>query len=217
MQNDKTRPPVSLLVAILFALIVTLHIGSALAGRSLFRPIHLGTALEYARGPIDLMRPIIVGFSANEAPVAEEVPFWQAAVLFKITICYVYYSKEMSDIIRAHTTAQDKLVIYGGDWGGEELFRSGRRGFYILSPQAPDRSQKSTIDLLNTPQDLHRLKELGYNKLVLISESPTRFAAVAKNPGSKRKRDYYPRAISPTIDSWPVIYQSEDILIKDIP
>src|SRR5262249_37937310 len=85
--NDKPRPPLSLLAAILFASIAALHIGSALAGRSLFRPIHLGTALQYARGPIDLLRPIIVGFSANEAPVAEELPLWQAAagLLFKIT------------------------------------------------------------------------------------------------------------------------------------
>jgi hypothetical protein len=518
VQNDKPRQPLSLLAAILFALIAALHIGSALAGRSLFRPLHLGTALEYARGPIDLLRPIVVGFSANEAPVAEELPLWQAAagLLFKLThstwygwanvvslaifatglwpffqiakpyvgeqaawwslvfflaqplivfaaglgatdgfclvatiwflyfadrmirsgqlrwwlpaalfaaisavskvpffmtaglcsvaillvnriraikpwfllassgivaalafliwtlhtnslaaqlefpywelrlshspqivfwffgnlhyrlspgpwikggwrflhatlgslpfiillasallrpgnrlpklwllaafittlvfshlvlyhwhyylmccpavallcgsslarwenfwaqempqawlrltlagivlvlsaidglftmkigIYYDYYPKEMSDIIRAHTTPQDKLLIYGGDWGGEELFRSGRRGFYVYWLRTGDGAptEKGLIDLLNTPQDLHRLKELGYNKLVLMSVSPTRFAAMAINPGSKLKRYYYPRTISPAVDSWPVIYQSEDILIKEIP
>jgi hypothetical protein len=517
VQNDKVRPPVSRLVVVFFAFIIALHIGSALAGRSLFRPIHLGTALEYAHRPIDLLRPIIVGYSANEAPVAEEIPLWQAAVglLFKAThstwygwanivslvifatglwpffqiakqyvgdqaawwslvfflaqpiivfaaglgstdgfclaltiwflffadrmirtgelrwwfptalfaalsavskvpffmtaglcslaillvnriraikpwfllassgaisavafviwthhtnslaaqlefpyqelrlshspqmvfwffgnlhyrsspgpwlkggwrflhatlgslplivllaaallrrgnrlpklwllaafittlvftqlvlvhwhyylmycpavallcgstlarwenfwaqempqtwlrltlaglaltlsavdgltamkvsIYYDRYPREMSDLIRAHTTPQDKLVIYGGDWGGEELFRSGRRGFYVFSLQSPNgAAEEGLIDLLSTPQNLHRLKELGYNRLVLISESPTRFAAVAVNPGSKRKRDYYPRTISPTVDSWPVIYESEDILIKEIP
>jgi hypothetical protein len=518
VQDAKSRPPVAFLVALFFALIATLHIGSALAGRSLFRAIHLGTALEYARGPIDLLRPIIVGFSANEAPVAEEFPFWQAAagLLFKLThsmwygwanvvslavfatglwpffqiakqyvgdqaawwslvfflaqpiivfaaglgstdgfclvvtiwflyfadrmirsgelrwwfptalfagisavskvpffmtaglcsvailvvnqiravrswfllatcgavatvafliwthhtssleaqlefpyqelrlshnpkivfwffgdlhyrfslgpwikgswrflhatlgslpliillaaallrpgnrlsklwllaafittlvftqlvlvhwhyylmycpavallcgstlarwesfwareipqawlrltfagtalalsatdglitmkvsIYYDYYPKEMSEIIRDHTRAQDRLVIFGGDWGGEELSRSGRRGFYVFSLESQNRSttQKGLIDLLNSPQDLHRLKELGYNKLVLMSESPTKFAAVAVNPGSKRKRDIYPRTLSPTVDSWPVVFQSEDILIKEIP
>jgi hypothetical protein len=139
-------------------------------------------------------------------------------IAMKVSIYYDRYPREMSDLIRAHTTPQDKLVIYGGDWGGEELFRSGRRGFYVFSLQSPNgAAEEGLIDLLSTPQNLHRLKELGYNRLVLISESPTRFAAVAVNPGSKRKRDYYPRTISPTVDSWPVIYESEDILIKEIP
>lgn len=518
MLPTKSRPPVSFLVAILFALIAAFHIGSALAGRSLFRAIHLGTALEYAQGSVNLLRPIIVGFSANEAPVAEELPLWQAAaglsfklthstwygwanvvsllifattlwpffkiaekcvgetaawwslvfllaepiivfaaglgstdafsfvatiwflyfadrmirtggirwwfpvalfatisalskipffmtaglcsvamllvnqnrnplrwlllatsgaaasiifliwtrytdslagqlefpfqelrlshspqivywffgdlhyrlspgawlkggwrflhatlgslpliillamallrpgnrlaklwllagfittlvfthvvlvhwhyylmfspavallcgstlarweafwrdempqdwlrcvlagaalllsvidglVAMKISIYYDHYPKELSEVIREHTKPENKLVIYGGDWGGEELFRSGRRGFYVfrLNTDGKNTTPKGLIDILNTPADLRRLKELGYNKLVLMSESPTQFAAVAVNPGSTRKRAFYPRSISPAVDAWPVIYQSEDILIKEIP
>lgn len=143
----------------------------------------------------------------------------EGLITMKISIYYDYYPNEMSQVIREHTRPEDKLVIYGGDWGGEELFRADRRGFYVfwLETQGRSTTQKGLMDLLNTPADLRRLKELGYTKLVLMSESPTRFAAVAVNPGSKRKREYYPRAISPTVDSWPVVYQSEDILIKEIP
>ena len=67
------------------------------------------------------------------------------------------------------------------------------------------------------PEDLAKLKSLGYNKLVLLSESPVRVAISAVNPGSRKTREYYPASISPTVDAWPVDYRSEDILIKEIP
>jgi len=74
------------LVVVLFGLIVLFHIGSALAGRPLVRASHLGTALEYARGPINLLKPIIVGFNATGTPTALEFPLWQAAagLVFKV-------------------------------------------------------------------------------------------------------------------------------------
>lgn len=50
-----------------------------------------------------------------------------------------------------------------------------------------------------------------------MSESPAKFAAVAVNPGSSRQRFFYPATISQAVDAWPVLYRSEDILIKEIP
>jgi hypothetical protein len=61
------------------------------------------------------------------------------------------------------------------------------------------------------------LRSPGHNKLVLMSEPPAKFAAGAVNPGSKQKRLYYPATISKTVDEWPVLYRSENILIKEIP
>jgi len=136
----------------------------------------------------------------------------------KISIYYDLYPKRMSAIISEHTAPTDKLVVFGGDWGGEELFRAGRNGFYVFNLEStPGDPCKGLTELLNNPDDLRRLKSLGYNKLVLISESPVRFAAVAVNPGSNRQRLFYPENVSPTVDAWPVVYHSEDILIKDIP
>lgn len=68
-----------LIVLILFLGIAALHIGSALMGKSLIRASHLGVALNYARGPIDLFRPMMPGFNANGVPTAQELPLWQAA------------------------------------------------------------------------------------------------------------------------------------------
>jgi len=50
-----------------------------------------------------------------------------------------------------------------------------------------------------------------------LSESPMQFAAQALNPGMKRRRRLYPASISPRVDAWPTVYQTEDILIKEIP
>lgn len=69
-----------------FLLIAVFHLASARAGYSHYRDQHLGTALEYAAGKIDLLRPVIVGFTATATPIALEVPIWQAMarVVFKL-------------------------------------------------------------------------------------------------------------------------------------
>jgi hypothetical protein len=137
----------------------------------------------------------------------------------KVAIYFDSYPREMAELIRQHTKPADKLILYGGDWGGEELFRSGRNGFYVYgledSRGAP--TMKGLFPLLESEADMARLKSLGYNKLVLMSESPVRFAVVAGNPGSKRKRFYYPSTVSQRVDNWPTAYRSEDLLIKEIP
>jgi hypothetical protein len=140
-------------------------------------------------------------------------------IALKISVYYDPYPEAMGAIIRQYTKPEDRLVVYGADWGGEELFRAERMGFCVhdlQNVQGAD-TTRGLYDLLDNETDLHRLKTLGYNKLVLISESPAWFAAMAVNPGSKIKRDLYPATISPTVDRWPVVYRSEDILIKDIP
>ena len=140
-------------------------------------------------------------------------------ITMKVSIYYDGYPKEMSALISQYTKPEDKLILYGGDWGGEELFRSGRKGFYVYDVDNVQGATKTKglYELLNNEADMSRLRSLGYNKLVLMSESPTRYAAVAVNPGSKRKRFDYPATISSTVDAWPVVYRSEDIIIKEIP
>jgi len=50
-----------------------------------------------------------------------------------------------------------------------------------------------------------------------MSESPVQVAVQRVNPGSKRTRLCYPATISPAVDAWPVVYRSEDLIIKEIP
>lgn len=140
-------------------------------------------------------------------------------ITMKVSIYYDGYPQEMSRLISQYTKPEDKLILLGGDWGGEELFRSGRKGFYVFDVENSQGAAKTKglYELLNSEADMRHLRSLGYNKLVLMSESPVRFAAVAVNPGSTRKRHYYPATISKTVDAWPVVFRSEDMLIKEIP
>jgi hypothetical protein len=58
--------------------IVAFHLGSAARGYSLYRDIHMGAVLDYARGPINLFKPVITGFNLNGVPTPQELPVWQA-------------------------------------------------------------------------------------------------------------------------------------------
>lgn len=146
----------------------------------------------------------------------------EGIVTMKIALEYDPFAKEMSAVIRDHTRPEDKLIVYDAGfrtWGAEPLFRSGRNGLSVMRLQTlpNDPRVKGLFELLTNDEDLKRLKSLGYNKLVLLSESPVDFAAEAINPGYKRTRNYYPSTISPKVDAWPAVYQNEDILIKEIP
>ena len=141
------------------------------------------------------------------------------AITTKFSIFLDSYPASMANLIRKHTQPSDKLILYGGFWGGEELFRAGRNGFYVyfLSDPKDVPTMRGLFDLLTSDKDLARLKELGYNKLVLMSESPVRFAAEAGNPASQRKRYFYPERLPEKVEAWPTIYRDPDLLIKQIP
>jgi hypothetical protein len=138
----------------------------------------------------------------------------------KIPLSYDPFPREMGRLIAEHTKPTDKLIVYDVSvrWGGEELFSSGRQGMYVFSLENVQGglSSKGLHDLLDSDADLARLKSLGYNKLVMLSESPLQFSAQAIN-NLKRKRFPYPASVSPKVDAWPVVYQTEDLIIKDIP
>ena len=140
-------------------------------------------------------------------------------IIMKVALEFDYFPREAAALIRQYTRPEDRIIICGeANWGGEELFRAGRRGLsvYSFETTAPA-PMKGLSELLGSEKDLQRLKSLGYNKLVLLSESPVYWAVQAVNPGSQRKRIFYPASISPMVDSWPVLYRSEDLLIKEIP
>ena len=86
MQSPPRTGPLIAVAVALFALVAVYHVASARAGYSHVRDLHLSAALEYAKGPIDLLRPVIVGFNVNGAPTPQEFPLWQAlaGVTFKV-------------------------------------------------------------------------------------------------------------------------------------
>jgi hypothetical protein len=123
------------------------------------------------------------------------------------SLTYDPYPARMADILRQNTTPADKLVIIGGSWGGEELFRSHRQGLSVWKAQIFDDSATCA-----------KLKSLGYDKLVMISESPFQNAIQVINPGQADfPRKFYRDQVTPLIEKWPTVFQTEDILIKEIP
>jgi hypothetical protein len=98
-------------------------------------------------------------------------------------------------------------IIAGGGWGGEELFRSDRQELSVWNAHIFDR-----------PEDLAKLKSLGYNKLVMASESQFQNAVQVVNPGQAGiPRVLYRESLTPQVEQWPTAFQTEDILIKQFP
>jgi len=117
------------------------------------------------------------------------------------------YPREIAAAVDKYTGLTDKLLIQNGGWGGEILFLAHRDGLSIWDTK-----------LLENPQTFARLKSLGYNRLVMISESPLLAAVQKANPGQTRvTRETYRNFLTPVAKDWPTVFESEDILIKEIP
>jgi hypothetical protein len=123
------------------------------------------------------------------------------------SLTYDPYPAKLADLIRTHTVPTDKLVIMGGGWGGEELFRSNRQGLSVWNAH-----------IFEDPANYAKLKSLGYNKLVMVSESPFQNAIQVINPGQADfPRELCRDQVTPLVEKWPTAFQTEDVLIKEIP
>jgi len=117
------------------------------------------------------------------------------------------YMRKLAEKVAAYTAPDDKIVMVNGGWGGDLLILSGRRG---LSADTPE--------VVNMREQDRNLQSLGYNKVVIASESPLFHAAQATNPGSgQRARTSWQMFATPDFGDWPELYRSEDIVIKELP
>ena len=115
--------------------------------------------------------------------------------------------KTVAGEIEAHTAPQDKLVVINGGWGGDELIRAGRTGLSMWNATA-----------FENAENYARLKQMGFNKLVIISESPYQNAIQIVNPGEIGIPRLMAKGfLTPLVAKWPVVYATEDLIIKDIP
>ena len=122
-------------------------------------------------------------------------------------LTYDPYPAKVAQIVSQHTAEADKLVMVGGGWGGEAFLRSKRQGLSAWDAHIFDR-----------PDDLAKLKSLGYNKLVMLSESPFVNAVEVVSPGKADKpRGTWRDQATPQVDHWPTLFQSDEVLIKAIP
>ncbi|MDW8308189.1 MAG: glycosyltransferase family 39 protein [Verrucomicrobiales bacterium] len=131
----------------------------------------------------------------------------QSLIVMEVGLEADPYPHRIARLIREHTNESDKLLVQGDGWGGGALIRAGRRGLSIWTTQ-----------FLEKPENLARIRELGFTKLVMISESPLLAAVQQINPGqAERKRQSYRDAMTPVVADWPTLIENEDILIKAIP
>lgn len=117
------------------------------------------------------------------------------------------YPKTVAATLKNQTSPEDRLLMINGGWGGDLFIRSERQGLSI-----------DNLNLLDDPNSAKRLRELGYNKLVVANESPLLHALQVTNPGSADlKRITWETLIPEKAKPWPTLFQSEALIIKEIP
>lgn len=115
------------------------------------------------------------------------------------------HPQRCAELIRQNTAPTDKLVVWGGGWS-VPLFRAERTGVSVYG-----------FDAVTEPRQLARLKELGYTRIVLMNTSPL-LAAISTASGAREfSTKNLRRELPPAIRDWPVRFESESVLILDLP
>ncbi len=160
--------------------------------------------LEKSAGPQSIGRQILAGATAAALLLASAV---QGLISMEVVSMYDPYPARIVQTVTEHTRPEDKLLVQGGGWGGRELILAGRNGLSVWNTK-----------FLSAPENLARIKALGFTKYVMISESPLMQALQMTNPGgADRPRTAYPAVRTPVDEAWPVVFQSDDVLIVGIP
>lgn len=79
------------MVAILAIGLVFFELWLATTKHDNSRDQHLGGAVAFAKGHIDLMRPMILGYNANGSPTPLEIPIWQAVTAVFMKCFGIWY------------------------------------------------------------------------------------------------------------------------------
>jgi hypothetical protein len=117
------------------------------------------------------------------------------------------YHQSAAERLEKLTTSEDRLLVVEGGWGGNYLFLSGRKGLSIWNTA-----------FLEKEGNLERLRALGFNKLVLFRESPLLAALQQNNPGNEGyQRKSYDHALTDISRQWIMLYEDEDMAIKELP
>jgi hypothetical protein len=149
------------------------------------------------------VRPRLIAFVAV---LALFLALFQGLIYMR-AFTFDYYPAKVSGEIAGHTEAHDKLVMVNGGWGGDELIRTGRAGLSMWDAKA-----------FEDPKKYSRLKELGFDKLVIVSESPYQNAVQVINPGQTGiPRIMAKEFVTPLVEKWPTVYADDDVIIKEIP
>ena len=131
---------------------------------------------------------------------------FQGLIGMKVVLQFDFYPQRIAKLIQDHTVLEDRLLVAGGGWGGEALFRAKRKGLSIWNTQ-----------FLEDSANLKKARELGFTKLVVVRESPLLVALQKTNPGGA---DYsgepFSRFLSPIVAHWPALYEDKELMIRAI-
>lgn len=114
----------------------------------------------------------------------------------------------VSQVLARETSPGEKILTINSGWGGEYLIRAQREGLTINDTRP-----------IEDATHRRRLRELGFTKIAIFSESPLLHALKVTNPGSAG----LPRILwtdfilSDVAKSWPRSYESEDMVILPLP
>ena len=116
------------------------------------------------------------------------------------------FPKNIGAAIRENTSASDRLIIINGGWS-DELVRANRNGLSMWNATAFEDAEKYA-----------QLKKLGFNKMVIVSQSPYQNAVQIINPGQTGiPRLMAKQFVTPVVEKWPTVYATDDLIIKTIP
>ena len=152
--------------------------------------------------PVGDARRIVAGAAGMILLAAS---LFQGLVARKIVLQFDPFPGEAAARIAAKTSSHDRLLIAGGGWGGDLLFRSHRDGLSIWNTR-----------FLENPGNLKIAHEKGFTKLVIVRESPLMESIQRGNPGGSGYRSQpFSDYLSPATDKLPVLYQDERLMILD--
>jgi len=131
----------------------------------------------------------------------------QGLMVMEVPLRFDPYPAEIADRVSKLLPPDAKPLVQNGGWGGEIFMRMGRPGLSVHTSMS-----------LKTPEQLTRLKQLGFTHLVLIADSPLLYAFQVTNPGQARlKRATAHDESSPLIESWQPFYEDADMSLFQLP
>lgn len=117
------------------------------------------------------------------------------------------YFKQVAEVVAQHTVPTDRLLVVGGGWGGDILQRSRRSGLSIWDTKN-----------LDEPAWYQEAISKGFNKVVIILDSPLLVALQKTNPGMATfERKSFEHFLSPAARGLRVVFKDENVLILSLP
>jgi len=118
------------------------------------------------------------------------------------------FQDRVGHLIKSNTSPTDKLIVWGMNWG-DPFLRAERDGF--TGGLGLDDS-----GWLADPQKLAQVKQMGYNKVVLINTSPFIAALTSVNGQHGEKFVDLHQHLPTAAKDWPILFDTPEVIILKI-